>query len=113
MTPFDDLERQIEQLRSRGSANQVERRNLLLEIEEFISSQDYTDLSPDERNRLQAARKELISLLEEGDGDGEKSGQVSDSAGEDTTSQGVSSSQDQTPVPQPGTNSAAGQDVVG
>ncbi len=65
MSPFDELERQIEQLRSRSTASQGERRSLLLEIEEFISSEDYQSLAPDERQRIQAARKELIELLEE------------------------------------------------
>jgi tetratricopeptide (TPR) repeat protein len=65
MSPFDELERQIEQLRSRSTASQGERRSLLLEIEEFISSEDYQSLAPDERQRIQAARKELIALLEE------------------------------------------------
>jgi tetratricopeptide (TPR) repeat protein len=65
MSPFDELERQIEQLRSRSTASQGERRSLLLEIEEFISSEDYQSLAPDERQRIQSARKELIALLEE------------------------------------------------
>ena len=65
MSPFDELERQIEQLRSRSTASQGERRSLLLEIEEFISSEDYQSLAPDERQRIQGARKELIALLED------------------------------------------------
>ncbi len=60
MNPFEALENQIDQLTSRDSASLVEMRNLLLEIEEFISSEDYQSLSPDERSRLQAARKDLI-----------------------------------------------------
>lgn len=65
MNPFDELERQIEQLRGRSTAGQGERRSLLLEIEDFISSEDYQSLSADGRQRIQAARKELIALLEE------------------------------------------------
>ncbi|MGW8251450.1 MAG: tetratricopeptide repeat protein, partial [Anaerolineales bacterium] len=64
MSPFDELEKQFEQLRSRSDASQGEMRNLLLEIEEFISSDDYQRLSPDERQRVQSARVELIDLLE-------------------------------------------------
>ncbi len=65
MSPFDELEKQIEQLRSRSTASQAERRGLLLEIDEFVSSADYQSLSADERQRIQAARTELIDLLEE------------------------------------------------
>jgi len=64
MNPFDVLETQIEQLKNLSSASLAERRNLLLEIEEFINSEDYQALSPDERNRLQAARKDLIMQVQ-------------------------------------------------
>jgi tetratricopeptide (TPR) repeat protein len=63
MNPFDALERQIEQLRNLESASLAERRNLLLEIEEFINSEDYQTLSPDERSRLQTARTDLIQQI--------------------------------------------------
>ncbi len=61
MSPFEELESQIEQLRRKPAASQGERRTLLLEIEEFVSSADYQSLSADERQRIQAARKELIA----------------------------------------------------
>ncbi len=64
MNPFEALENQIDQLTSRDSASLVEMRNLLLEIEEFISSEDYQSLSPDERSRLQAARKDLMTRMQ-------------------------------------------------
>ena len=41
MNPFDTLETQIEQLKNLPSASLAEKRNLLLEIEEFINSEDY------------------------------------------------------------------------
>ena len=71
MSPFEALESQIEQLRSRETVTLVEKRNLLLEIEEFINSPDYQALSPDERNRLQQARKDLLALIQQEKADGE------------------------------------------
>jgi len=71
MSPFEALESQIEQLRSRETATLVEKRNLLLEVEEFINSPDYQALSPDERNRLQQARKDLLALIQQEEADGE------------------------------------------
>lgn len=70
MDPFDTLERQIEQVRSRDSADLVDKRNLLLEIEEFISSEDYQSLSLEERSRLQAARKDLMAEVQPESEDG-------------------------------------------
>lgn len=111
MTPFDDLERQIEQLRTRSSASQNERRNLLLEIEEYISSKDYTALSQDERNQLQVARKELISLLEEQQGAEEGAQQVPTGPGEATEALQASSARDQPAMTQSGSKSRGGQEV--
>lgn len=91
MSPFDEIERQIEQLRSRGTASQGERRGLLLEIEEFVSSADYQSLAPDERQRIQAARKELIALLEE-----------QSSPAEEPEAAGSSTVESAEPAPQPG-----------
>jgi tetratricopeptide (TPR) repeat protein len=70
MDPFDTLERQIEQVRGHDSADLVDKRNLLLEIEEFISSEDYQSLSLEERSRLQAARKDLMSEIQPESEDG-------------------------------------------
>lgn len=71
MSPFEALESQIEQLRSRETVTLVEKRNLLLEVEEFINSPEYQALSPDERNRLQQARKDLLALIQQEEADGE------------------------------------------
>jgi tetratricopeptide (TPR) repeat protein len=65
MNAYNVLDRQIEQLLEHDSAGLVELRNLLLEIEEFISSGDYQELTADERSRLQAARKSLIERIQE------------------------------------------------
>jgi tetratricopeptide (TPR) repeat protein len=72
MSPFEELESQIEQLHTRENATLVERRHLLLEIEEFINSPDYQALSPDERSRLQLARKDLLLLVQQQESEGEK-----------------------------------------
>ena len=77
MSPFTSLENEIENLKQQESVSLVEIRNLLLEIEEFIDSDEYQALAPDERLRLQDARKELIGRMENrenpGDGDGQTS----------------------------------------
>ena len=73
MSQFEALEAQIEQLRSRENVTLVEKRHLLLEMEEFINSPDYQALSPDERNRLQLARKDLLLLLQQPEAEGETS----------------------------------------
>ncbi len=81
MSPFEALERQIEQLRSRETVTLVEKRNLLLEVEEFINSPDYQALSPDERNRLQLARKDLLALIQQQEAEGESRCSTSPAAG--------------------------------
>jgi len=63
MTPLESLLEQIDQTIPRDSATLAELRNLLLEIEEFISSEDYRTLSGGERDRIQAARKECMARL--------------------------------------------------
>jgi tetratricopeptide (TPR) repeat protein len=65
MSPFDALEKQIAQLNSRESASLAELRNGLLEIEEFINSDEYQALSLEERNQLQTARKELMQRIQQ------------------------------------------------
>ena len=70
MSLFDELNRQIEQLRNRESVTLVDLRNLLLEIEEFLSSQDYQALPPEQRSQIQSGRKELIQMIQEQEGGG-------------------------------------------
>jgi len=77
MNHFEELAQQIQQSRQRGTTNPVDQRNLLLEIEEFINSENYPALTSDERNLLQTARNELISLIQQGTAEGEISGQTS------------------------------------
>ena len=70
MNPFEELAQQIQQYRDRGSSSQVDRRNLLLEIEEFINSENYQALSSDDRNLLQTSRSELILAIQQEGGEG-------------------------------------------
>jgi tetratricopeptide (TPR) repeat protein len=65
MNSFDALEAQIDHLLDHDSASLIEKRNLLLEIEEFLSSEDYQALSPDERSRIQTARKDLLTDIQQ------------------------------------------------
>src|SRR3990172_7098642 len=82
MSLFDELLAQIEQLHARDTADLVDRRSLLLEIEEFISSAAYESLSSEERGRLQASRKELIALIQQGEGEWQGAAQAQETAGE-------------------------------
>lgn len=65
MSQLEQLESQIENLNQRETASLAERRNLLLEIDEFLSSEDYQALSPEQRGRLQSARKDLVAAIEQ------------------------------------------------
>lgn len=76
MNHFDELAQQIQQSRQRGTTNPVDQRNLLLEIEEYINSENYPALTSDERDLLQTARNELITLIQRGTAEGESSGQT-------------------------------------
>ncbi len=76
MNHFDELAQQIQQSRQRGITNPVDQRNLLLEIEEYINSDNYPALTSDERDLLQTARNELITLIQRGTAEGESSGQT-------------------------------------
>jgi tetratricopeptide (TPR) repeat protein len=59
MTFFEELAAKIESLRGKEAAELVEFRRLMLEIDEFISSDEYAELPLDERTIIQGARKEL------------------------------------------------------
>jgi tetratricopeptide (TPR) repeat protein len=110
MSPYDDLEKQIEQLRSQSNTSQVDKRNILLEIEEFISSDDYQTLSPDERQRVQSARKELIALLDQQTSQAESAEQSTSLAG-DSTEVGGAEAEAQTGIHQTSPIGPTGQDA--
>jgi len=82
MSLFDELITHIEQLQNRDAADLVDQRSLLLEVEEYISSDAYQSLSSEQRNRLQASRKELIALIQQGESESEGALQAPDATGE-------------------------------
>jgi len=65
MNSFDLLDKQYQELQDSPSASVVDLRHLLLDIEELVSSDDYQNLAPDQRNSLQLARKELMRRIQE------------------------------------------------
>lgn len=64
MTPFDLIDKQYLELQENPNANVVDLRHLLLDIEELVNSTEYQNLSPDQRNKLQATRKELLQRIQ-------------------------------------------------
>ncbi|MBN2550873.1 MAG: tetratricopeptide repeat protein, partial [Anaerolineales bacterium] len=64
MTEVEILESRASALLSQPDPPLVELRKTLLEIDEYINSDEYQSLSSDERNRLQHARKEIRSRLQ-------------------------------------------------
>ena len=65
MNSFDEIEKQYQELQDNPSASVVDLRHLLLDIEELVSSPDYQNLALDQRNTLQAERKELMRRIQE------------------------------------------------
>lgn len=63
MSNFSTLESEIQNLLDQETPPLSELRGALLEIEEFLTSTDYTDLEPDERNRIQALRRALKAQI--------------------------------------------------
>ncbi len=95
MSHFDELLAQLEQLQNRDAADLVDQRSLLLEIEEFISSEVYQSLSSEERSQLQASRKELISLIQQREREGEIAAQAPKTTGDGSTLPGQPTDQGQ------------------
>lgn len=87
MNPFDTLEEQIDQIQKRETANLSELRNLLLEIEEFINSEDYHTLSSEQRNRIQVTRKDLMLRVQQQEG-GESASEKGSTLGQEPASPG-------------------------
>ena len=63
MNLFNSIEKRYQEIKEAPSANVVELRHLLLDIEELLSSSDYNNLPSDQRSTLQNARKELMQLI--------------------------------------------------
>ena len=64
MTFLESIESESNGLLNQETPPLVEIRKALLEIEEFISSADYSGLEGEQRDRLQNLRKELKSRLQ-------------------------------------------------
>lgn len=91
MSFLEKLENDLSELFSQDSPPLVELREALLDIEEFIDSPDYQDLSPEDRERLQELRKKLKAQLR-------KRGE-NDKASSPESSQVSSHPLDESPVP--------------
>jgi tetratricopeptide (TPR) repeat protein len=63
MNLFDSIEKRYQDLRDAPSANVVELRHLLLDIDELLSSADYQEMATDQRSTLQSIRKELLHRI--------------------------------------------------
>lgn len=64
MDHHDTLSQQIQEIISRDSVSLTELRNLLLEVDELINSEEYSALPSEARSRLQAGRKKLLQRIE-------------------------------------------------
>ncbi len=64
MDHHDTLSQQIQEIISRDSVSLTELRNLLLEVDELINSEEYSALPSEARSRLQADRKKLLQRIE-------------------------------------------------
>lgn len=70
MSAFEALEAKINHLLNQEDSTLSDLRRGMLEIEEFISTEEYSSLPPEERGRLQNTRKDLkarIRELQDGD----------------------------------------------
>lgn len=62
---FDLIQKQYQEQQANADTSVVDLRHLLLDIEELINSPDYQNLTLDQRNSLQANRKELLRRIQE------------------------------------------------
>jgi tetratricopeptide (TPR) repeat protein len=65
MNLYDSIEKRYEELKDAPTASVIELRRLLLDIEDLLSSSEYQNMATDKRNTLQAARKELMRLIQQ------------------------------------------------
>src|SRR4030043_1194323 len=63
MNSFNEIEKRYQELQDYPPASLVDLRQLLLDIEEVVSSPDYQTLALDQRSTIQAARKELMQRI--------------------------------------------------
>jgi tetratricopeptide (TPR) repeat protein len=86
MVQFDLLIQKTEQTLSREETSPVDLRKLVLEIDDLLNSEDYKDLSNEQRDRLQSARKELRERLNLEAGEKDGSNAVEEPGQEDSIS---------------------------
>lgn len=65
MSNFDQIIEKFDHVINQDGANLVELRNLLLEFEDYVSSEPYLALASEERNRVQDARRDLKAMIEQ------------------------------------------------
>jgi len=87
MNPFDEIEKQYQELQDRSSTGVVDLRHLLLDIEELVSSPDYQTLALDQRSTLQARRKELMQRIQEQENGEEAAAEKTNAQGQESASQ--------------------------
>jgi hypothetical protein len=63
MNRFEEITTALEQLNELESVDLVDLRKLMIEIEEFVNSEQYSDLSVEQRGQIQEARKTLRSRI--------------------------------------------------
>ncbi len=98
---FDLIERQYRELQDNPTAGVVDLRHLLLDIEELVSSPDYQNLALDQRNSLQAARKELLQRIQEQENGSAAVAENSNGHGYESTSQLEATSESAAAHPEP------------
>ncbi|OQY89683.1 MAG: hypothetical protein B6D39_09385 [Anaerolineae bacterium UTCFX2] len=63
MSEIPDIQNQVRELLAQDTPPLIELRKALLEIEELVAAEDYSDLSADEQEQLQVMRRDLKARL--------------------------------------------------
>ncbi len=91
MNSFDEIEKQYQELLANLSASVVDLRHLLLEIEDLVNSPDYQTLALEQRNSLQAERKELMQRIQQQENESAASAEKANGQGDSAPSAGAKS----------------------
>jgi tetratricopeptide (TPR) repeat protein len=65
MNRFEDITSALEQINEQESVDLVDLRKIMIEIEEFVNSDQYSTLSIEQRGQMQEARKTLRARIQE------------------------------------------------
>jgi tetratricopeptide (TPR) repeat protein len=65
MNGFDEISSALEQLNEQENVDLVDLRKMMIEIEEFVNSEQYTSLSIEQRGQIQEARKALRAQIQQ------------------------------------------------